>query len=194
MRLFAWFLTWWGTILMGALDSSMVFFLPFGIDALVIYLAARDEDWFWAYPLFATSGSLAGAAGTFWIGRKLGEAGLERIVPRNRLAVLQRRVRNGGAVPLAIPGLLPPPFPLTPFILACGALAISEWRFFATFGAVRLLRFGSEAALAHHYGAGILRVLESDMFRGIVIGFIALAAGGTAVSAWILRRRTRRSV
>jgi hypothetical protein len=31
------FLTWWGAFLLSALDSSLVFFMPFGVDALVIY-------------------------------------------------------------------------------------------------------------------------------------------------------------
>ena len=73
---FGFFLTWWGVFLMAALDTSMLFFLPFGIDALVIYLAARNESLFWLYPVLATAGSLAGAAVTYWIGRKLGEVGL----------------------------------------------------------------------------------------------------------------------
>ena len=62
MRFFGVFLTWWGPFVVGALDSSLVFFMPFGVDALVIYLAARDETLFWIYPLLATAGSLAGAA------------------------------------------------------------------------------------------------------------------------------------
>ena len=189
-RLLSWFLTWWGTILMAALDSSLVFYLPFGIDALVIYQAARDEERFWVYPLLATVGAIAGAAVTFWIGRTAGEAGLERFVPTKRLDRLRCRVRDGGAFAIAIPAVLPPPFPLTPFILACGALAVSEVRFFTTFGAARLVRFGIEAFLAHRFGAGVLRVLQSDTFRGVMIGFIVVAVIGTVISGWLLWRST----
>src|SRR5688572_25503726 len=139
-RLFAWFLTWWGAFLLAALDSSLVFFLPFGIDAVVIYLAARNENVFWVYALLATAGSVAGAAVTFWIGRKAGDEGLERLVPARRLERVRARVRKGGAVAIAVPAVLPPPFPLTPFILACGALEVSPWRFFATFAGARLAR------------------------------------------------------
>jgi membrane protein YqaA with SNARE-associated domain len=176
---------------MAALDASLVFYLPFGVDALVIFQAARDERLFWIYPLLATAGSMAGAAFTFWIGRRAGEAGLQRLVPARRLSALRRRVREGGAVAMAIPALLPPPFPLTPFILTCGALAVSRWHFFATFGVVRLLRFGAEATLARTYGAGVLRILESESFRRVVIGFVVVAVIGTAVSGWLLWRSTR---
>jgi len=86
--------------------------------------------------------------------------------------------------------LLPPPFPLTPFILTCGALAVDRTRFFLTFGAVRILRFGAEAALARIYGRRILRVLQSGPFQMVVAGFIVLALAGTVVSAVLLWRST----
>ena len=192
-RSLSFFLTWWGAVLLGALDSSMLFFLPFGIDAVVIYLAARDGDLFWLYPLLATAGSMAGAAATFWIGRKVGEVGLERFVPRRRLERLQCRVRDQGAIALAVPALLPPPFPLTPFILTCGALAVSPWRVVATFGAMRLLRFGLEAALARVYGRGVLQMLQTETFRMVITAFIVLAIVGTIASAVMLWRSTRAS-
>jgi membrane protein YqaA with SNARE-associated domain len=187
---FSFFLTWWGAFLMAALDTSMLFFLPFGIDALVIYLAARNHDVFWLYPLLATAGSISGAAVTFWIGRKAGEHGLERLVSGRRLERMRCKVKDSGAIAMAVPALLPPPFPLTPFILTCGALAVDRWRFFVTFGVVRLLRFGAEALLARIYGRGILRVLQSDLFQLIVAGFIGLALIGTVTSAILLWRST----
>ena len=190
--IFGFFLTWWGAFLMAALDTSMLFFLPFGIDAVVIFLAARNEELFWLYPLLATAGSLTGAAVTFWIGRKAGEVGIERLVPSRRLERLKCKVNEKGAVALAVPALLPPPFPLTPFILTCGALDVSRPRFFVTFGLVRLLRFGVEAVLARIYGRGILAVLQSDTFQMVVFGFVVVALVGTIASAVLLWRSTHR--
>ena len=190
--IFGFFLTWWGAFLMAALDTSMLFFLPFGIDALVIFLAARDEELFWLFPLLATAGSLTGAAITFWIGRKAGDAGIERFVPAKRFERLKCKVNEKGAIAMAIPALLPPPFPLTPFILTCGALDVNRARFFMTFGAVRLLRFGAEAFLARRYGRGVLAVLKSDTFQMIVAGFVILAIIGTVASAVVLWRSTQR--
>jgi membrane protein YqaA with SNARE-associated domain len=188
---FAFFLSWWGAFLLAALDSSMLFFLPFGVDAVVIYLAARNRELFWVYPIMATAGSIAGAAVTFWIGQKAGEHGLERLVPARRLERVRCRVRDSGAIAMALPALLPPPFPLTPFILTCGALSVDRTRFFLTFGAMRLARFGVEAVLARRYGRGILRFLQSDQFQIVVIAFVILALIGTTISAVMLWRSTR---
>ena len=188
--IFSFFLSWWGAFLIAVLDASMLFFLPFGVDAVVIYLSARNQDLFWLYPIMASAGSMTGAAGTYWIGKKIGEVGLERYVPERRLERMRCRVRDSGAVALAIPALLPPPFPLTPFILTCGALNVNPWRFFATFGAVRLLRYGAEALLALRYGRGILRVLQSDTFQLVVAGFVVIAVLGTIVSVVLLWRST----
>ena len=169
----------------------MLFFLPFGIDAVVIYLAARDEELFWVYALMAAAGSITGAAGTFWVGRKAGEVGLERLVPARRLERIRCRVRDSGAIAMAIPALLPPPFPLTPFILTCGALNVDPWRFFLTFGAVRVVRFGAEALLAMVYGRDVLRVLQSEPTQIVVGGFIMIAIVGTLASAVLLWRSSR---
>jgi membrane protein YqaA with SNARE-associated domain len=190
--LFGFFLTWWGAFLMAALDTSMLFFLPFGIDALVIFLSARNEELFWLYPLLAAAGSLTGAAVTFWIGRKAGEVGVARLVPASRFERLKCKVNAKGAIAMALPALLPPPFPLTPFILTCGALDLNRLRFFVTFGAARLLRFGAEAVLARIYGRGVLTVLRSDTFQTIVAAFIVVAIIGTLASAALLWRSTHR--
>jgi len=189
--IFSFFLTWWGAFLMAALDTSMLFFLPFGIDALVIFLSARDEHLFWLYPLLATAGSLTGAAVTFWIGRKAGELGVERLVSARRMERLKCKVNDAGAVAMAVPALLPPPFPLTPFILTCGALDVNKARFFLTFGGVRLLRFGAEGVLARIYGRGVLAILTSEIFQNIVVGFIVVAIIGSVASAILLWRSTR---
>ena len=92
---------------------------------------------------------------------------------------------------MAVPALLPPPFPLTPFVLTCGALNVNRWIFFGTFTVMRLIRFGSEAVLARIYGRGVLRLLESDGFQRVIFGFVILAVFGTIVSAIMLWRSTR---
>ncbi|MGH9253419.1 MAG: VTT domain-containing protein [Vicinamibacterales bacterium] len=165
--------------------------MPFGADALVIYLIARDGGLFWLYPLLAAVVSVAAAAVTFWIGRRVGDVGLPRLVPKHRVDRLRARVQKSGAVALAVPALLPPPFPLTPFVLTCGALNVNPWWFFPAFGLMRLVRFSVGAALALVYGPGILRTLESDTFQFAIAGVATVVVLGIAVSAVVLWRWRR---
>jgi membrane protein YqaA with SNARE-associated domain len=185
------FLSLPGLVLMGLLDASMVFFLPLGIDFVVIIMAARKPDLFWLYALLATAGSLAGAAGTFWIGKKAGENGLSRFVTARRLKRVKARV-NRGAVVVAGLALIPPPFPFTPFVLAGGAFGMNPWSFFGALAAARVFRFGVEAALAAHYGRGVLRWMRTPMFQNVVGVFIVLALVGTIVSAVAVARSSKR--
>jgi membrane protein YqaA with SNARE-associated domain len=182
-----------GVVILAALDSTLFFSLPFGIDAAVIILAARLREFWWMAPLLATAGSVGGAALTFWMGIKIGEKGLERYVPPKRLKKVRARVRNSGAIALAVLDLIPPPFPFTPFVLAAGTLEVKTSLFFVTLTICRLLRFGVEAALAATYGKGVLAWLDSDLFHDIVSFFIVIAVVLTALSLVNLIRSTRTS-
>ncbi len=189
--LFTWFLSPWGLVLLAALESSPVVFLPFANDFVVIYLAARSRQTFWLYPLLATAGALIGTAVSRRVGVWIGEEGLERFVSKNRLDRVRRRVRKSGAVELGLLALLPPPFPFTPFMLASGVFEVSARAFLTTVGIARLVRFGIEAWLAQRYGHAIVRWMESTWFREIVWGFVVLVLAGTAYSVYRVTRRTR---
>ena len=188
--LLGYFLTPGGLIVLGALDSSLVFFLPLGIDFAVIVLAARQPDLFWLYAMLATAGSLAGAGFTFWIGRKAGERGLSRWIKPGRLERIQRRVGHSAAMSVAALGIIPPPFPFTAFVLTSGAWRMNAWTFFTTLAGVRLMRFVVEAGLAARYGRRILSWMQSTVFETIVGVLIAAAVVGTIASAIALYRST----
>ena len=177
-----------GVFVMAALDSTPFFSWPFGIDTAVVVLAARLHTLAWIVPLLATAGSIVGAAVTFWMGRKIGDNGLARYIPARRLNSVRRRVKDRGAIALAVLDLIPPPFPFTPFVLAAGALEVDTRLFFFTLAAARAVRFGLEAALAVWYGKAILTWLESETVENIVLGCIVLAV---LLTAWSLIRLVR---
>src|SRR5688572_30274428 len=97
----SYFLTPGGLVVLAALDASVVFFLPLGIDFALIILTARHPDRFWLFALIATAGSLAGAAMTFWLGRQAGEHGLTKFVRTSRLEQVRRRVEHSAAISIA---------------------------------------------------------------------------------------------
>jgi membrane protein YqaA with SNARE-associated domain len=174
-----------GIVALAALDSTVFFSFPFGIDAAVVLEAARLHDWAWLVPLLATAGSLAGAWVTFWMGTKIGKTGLERFVPSRRLEGVRRRVDRTGAVGLAMLDLVPPPFPYTAFLLAAGALEVAPGTFFTTLAVCRMIRFGGETVLAVSYGAPILAWLDTDAF--FEVGAILILAAVFVAGAGSIR-------
>ncbi|HZM61949.1 MAG TPA: VTT domain-containing protein [Vicinamibacterales bacterium] len=185
------FLTWWGALVLGALDSTPFFFVPFGTDALVVYLAARDRSLFWLYPVLTTAGSIAGTVLTYTIGVTIGDTGLVRFVPQHRLERLRTRVKDIGAIAMGISAALPPPFPMTAFVLTCGALKVSRARFLTVVAVARLVRFGVEATLARRYGRSVVRLLESDAAQRIILGLVVVSIAGTVLTIVRVWRSTR---
>jgi len=171
-----------GIVVLAALDSTIFFAFPGGIDTAVVILAARGGVFPWIAALLATAGSIGGAALTYWMGVKIGDLGLERYITASRLARIRRKVHSAGAIEMAVLDLIPPPFPFTPFILAAGALEVDVVMFFVTLAACRLLRFGIEALLAAIYGRALLKWFESDIFHDIVIALSVLGLALTGVS------------
>jgi membrane protein YqaA with SNARE-associated domain len=180
-----------GVFVLAALDSTLFFSLPFGIDAVVIILAARMHGMWWLVAVLASLGSIAGASITFWMGVKAGEKGLDRFASEKRLKRIRERIQKSGAIALAVLDLIPPPFPFTVFVLAAGALEVKPTMFFGTLAVCRLLRFGVEAALAQRYGRTILAWMDSDVFRDVIMVLIVLAFALTALSIFRLVKSTR---
>ena len=162
--------------------------MPFGLDALVVVLAASYGDIFWVFPLLATAASLVGAALAYWMGRTAGYARLRTLVPARHLERVKRHLSAAGAGALGTAAVMPPPFPLTAFVLVCGALDIDRRRFFAVFGVMRLIRFSTGALLARHYGAGLLQMVDTDGLRTIATVLTTLMAMMLGVVLW---RRSR---
>jgi membrane protein YqaA with SNARE-associated domain len=171
-----------GVFLLAALDSTFFFSLPLGIDAAVIFMAARGAGFAFTAPWIATAGSLLGAWLTFWVGAKVGDAGVQRFMPSRKVARIKRRIQNSGAITIAVLDLVPPPFPFSLFVLAAGAAGVDRKRFFVTLALCRLARFGGEAYLGMVYGQQVLRWFQSDVLQMVVIAFVAVAVAASLIS------------
>lgn len=165
--------------------------VPFGSDALVIVLAAKYRELFWLFPPLMAIGSLVAAALTYWIGRSAGHIALPRLVSPRHLERIKVRLAKADVGSVAAAAVLPPPFPLTPFILTYGALDLDRGRFFLVFGVMRLVRFGAEAVLARHYGEHVLNALQAASVPRSVIAIVLAAILATTAAVALRWRRTR---
>jgi membrane protein YqaA with SNARE-associated domain len=173
---------------MAALDSSVIFFFPFGLDLVLVLMCASKPELAWLYPLLATGGGIVGASFTFWLGRKIGEHGVERFTDERRFRRIKERIGKKAAVSSGFLALVPPPFPFTAFILAAGALDVSFRSFILSFAVARLVRASIFSWLAVLYGKQIAGWMKSDVFEWFVAVVIVIALAGTAISAWRVSR------
>src|SRR3954463_15434171 len=90
-----------GVWVLAALDSTVIFFLPLAVDVGVVILSSRHPSLFWFYPILISGSSLIGACVTFYVGRRLGEAGIERYVSKRKLDRVLSRIREKGVVTMA---------------------------------------------------------------------------------------------
>ena len=78
-------------LILGVLDSSFLF-MPLGNDLLMVAMTASRHVMLPYYAGMATAGSVLGCLITDILGRKGGEAGLEKKLPRKRMEYIKRKV------------------------------------------------------------------------------------------------------
>jgi membrane protein DedA with SNARE-associated domain len=95
-----------------------------------------------------------------------------------------------------LPSVLPPPIPLSPFLLAAGALGISRNRFLLVFGAARTLRYGAITWLGVVYGRRMVRLWSATLQKWsapLLWVFVSMVLIGVALGIWKWRSQ-RKSV
>ena len=110
-----------GLIPLGLVDNSLIP-LPGSMDVALIILCARQEDWWFYYALMATAGAVIGGFVTYRLARKGGKETLERKLRPEQVEKVRKAFEKYGFSAIAVPALLPPPVPITPFLLAAGAM------------------------------------------------------------------------
>lgn len=169
-----------GLVLLGLADNSIVP-LPGSMDVLTIYLAARHRDLWWYYAFMATVGAVIGGYMTYGLARKGGKEAFERKLSRKRAEKVFARFERWGFFAVAVPALLPPPFPIVPFLLAAGAMQYSRKKFGAALALGRAVRFTIVAGLGAIYGRHIVRFF-SRYYKPALFSLIALAVIGGVFS------------
>ncbi|WP_433965265.1 YqaA family protein [Tunturiibacter gelidiferens] len=147
-----------GVFLVSIVDSSFVPLpLPGITDIMIIVLSAQHQSWFLLI-LLATIGSGLGGWFSYQVGQSGGMAFLEKHVPPRTFKRVCEWMENHAILSVALPAILPPPMPLSPFVLAAGALNMSRRKFLTTFIISRCLRHSVAAWLGIHYGRHILHL------------------------------------
>jgi membrane protein YqaA with SNARE-associated domain len=169
-----------GLVLLGIADNSVIP-LTGSMDVLTIWLAARHHEPWPYYAFMATLGAVVGGYITYALARKGGKETMERKLSKRRAKQVSKALERWGFFAVAIPSLMPPPFPFLPFLLAAGAMQYSPKKFLAALTLGRGVRYSLAAFLGYHYGRHILRFFN-QYYKPAMAILIGLAIIGAFLS------------
>lgn len=182
-----------GLVLLGIADNSVVP-LTGSMDVLTIWLAARHREPWPYYALMATLGAVLGGYITYTLAQKGGKEAMEHKLSKKTATKVHRRLERWGFGAIAIPAILPPPFPFVPFLIAAGALQYSRKKFLAALTVGRGVRYSIAAYLGFLYGNHIVRFF-SRYYKptfAILIGSAVIGAILTLIQYRRYKRATTR--
>ncbi len=186
-----------GLFAVSVIDSSIIPLpLPGSTDLLLILLVAHHANPILA-AVAATAGSILGGYFTWGAGAKGGEAALPHYMPKRLVKRVTGQVEKNGVLVVSAFALLPPPFPMMPFLLAAGALGVSRKKFLVAFSVARAVRYSLVAWLAEVYGRPMARAFRhylagwSDILMWVYLGLMALAI---LYGLWKYRQQKRKGV
>jgi membrane protein YqaA with SNARE-associated domain len=147
-----------GVFLVSIVDSSFVPLpVPGVTDIMIIIMSAQHQNVI-LLVLLATVGSALGGYFSHLVGQRGGMAFLEKRVSPRIFKRVRQWMESHAILSVALPAILPPPMPLSPFVLAAGALKMSRKKFMIAFTVSRCLRHTIAAWLGIHYGRHIIRI------------------------------------
>jgi membrane protein YqaA with SNARE-associated domain len=183
-----------GLLLVSVVDASFVPLpLPGVTDIMLIVMAAAHENWF-LLVLLASIGSALGGYFSYRVGCSGGMAFLEKRVPPRIFKTVTHWMENHAILAVALPAILPPPAPLSPFVLAAGALKMSRKKFLWTFAISRGMRHAVAVWLGIHYGRRIIRLwngLSAMYSTPILIVFWTIIIFSCTYGFWRLYKTSR---
>jgi membrane protein YqaA with SNARE-associated domain len=182
-----------GLVVLGLVDNSLIP-ITGSMDVLCIWLAARHHEPWPYYAFMATLGAVIGGYITYALACKGGKEAMERKLSKKKAAKVTKRFERWGFFAVAIPALLPPPFPFVPFLIAAGAAQYSRKKFLGSLALGRGVRYCIEAFLGFHYGRSILRFFRQYYAPALSI-LIGIAVLGTVLTLieYLRRRKSPKS-
>jgi membrane protein DedA with SNARE-associated domain len=154
----------WGILLLSVLDSAGIPF-PDVVDLMIVTIANRHARAGYVSAGLAVAGSVAGSVFLFFLGRKGGEAYLDKRTEVGWPRRFRHWFHHYGGITVFIPALLPVPLPLKIFVLSAGALGMRRHHFVVLMLAARIPRYFGLAYLGDQLGAEPIDYLKTHVWQ-----------------------------
>ncbi|MFC6647018.1 YqaA family protein [Granulicella cerasi] len=183
-----------GLFFIAAVDSSFVPLPIPGVTDVMLLLYAAAHANVALLLVISTVGSALGGYLSHAVGQAGGEQFLEKHVPKHILTRVTEWMEHHAILSVALPAILPPPVPLSPFVLAAGAAHMSRKKFMTSFTISRCARHAIAIWLGVHYGRSVLGVWKNFSTRWgvtILVAFWVVVVVFTAIGIWKLVRTSQ---
>jgi membrane protein YqaA with SNARE-associated domain len=183
-----------GLFLVSIVDSS---FVPLPIPGvtdimLILYAAGRMNPVLLV--AIATLGSALGGLFSHAAGQAGGMSFLKKHVPERILTRVTNWMEHHAILAVSLPAILPPPMPLSPFVLVAGAVHMSRKKFMWAFTVSRAIRHTLAVWLGIHYGKAVLHLWNSFSAKWatpVLITLWTVILIFTAIGIWRLYKTSR---
>ena len=167
----------WGLGGLAFVDAGL-FPIPPTMDLVVAGYVTQAHSRLVLYAFVAALGSALGSLIPYFIGRAGGELFLLKRINRERFEKLRDRFGKQEFLAIAIPAMIPPPFPLKVFEFAAGVFEMKVVWFFTAIFVGKFLRFILWAAITVFYGPAIVRTVSHTFHQhlGIVLAVLGVLA------------------
>jgi membrane protein YqaA with SNARE-associated domain len=183
-----------GLFLVSIVDSSFVPLPIPGVTDIMLILYAANHFNAVLLVAIATLGSAIGGLLSHAAGQAGGMKFLERHVPARILGRVTKWMESHAILSVALPAILPPPMPLSPFVLVAGAVHMSRKKFMTAFTLSRLARHAIAVWVGIRYGHAFLHLWARFSARWatpILIALWVIILGSTGFAIWRLYRTSR---
>ncbi len=180
-----------GLFLVSIVDSSFVPLpIPGVTDIMLVVYAASHANVF-LLVIIATLGSALGGLFSHAVGQAGGMAFLQRHIKPALLSRATKWVEEHALLAVALPAILPPPMPLSPFVLVAGAVHMSRRKFMTAFTISRCARHTIAVWLGVHYGRQVIHIWRhfSQRWGATILTVVwSVIVIFTAIGIWQLYR------
>lgn len=183
-----------GLLLISVVDSSFIPLPIPGVTDIMLVLYAANHVHPILLVVLATVGSALGGFLSHAVGQAGGMAFLEKRVSKRILDRVTKWVENHSIIAIALPAILPPPMPLSPFVLVAGAVHMSRQRFMVAFTGSRLVRHIIAVWLGIRYGTHVLALWDHFSKKWAItflVAFWSIILVFTGIAIWKLVQTSR---
>ena len=177
----------WGLGGLAFVDAGL-FPIPPTMDLIVADYVATVPSRLVLYAFVAAVGSALGSLIPYFVGRAGGELFLLKRINRERFEQLRDRFGKQEFLAIAIPAMIPPPFPLKVFEFAAGVFEMKPLLFATAIFGGKFVRFLLFAIVTVVYGRAILHSLNHTLHRHFELVLAVFAVVIVLLGVYVLRK------